>query len=343
MKITLEDIAKAANVSKSTVSKVLTNTDRISEATRERVLKIMKEMNYQPNMIARSLSKKSTNNIGVVFPNRSSGMFRESMEFPIFQEMLSGITNAAYSNKYNVMLSSFGQFGNEEGVVRELVLGGMVDGIIYISPRVEDIFIPQIKSTNIPFVCIGRVNKDNEVNYVDNDQFLMGYKLTERFIKDGHKNIAFLGESKRALFRADRANGYRKALEDNGRLINEKLILNIDTLLNKADITEIWNKESMPDAMVVVEDIYAIKIIKQLENIGLSVPKDVAVAGFSNIPVAEYFNPALTSVDFNAFKLGLRACEILIDSISNKNGEIVKEIIDSEIIIRKSSERYIFK
>jgi DNA-binding LacI/PurR family transcriptional regulator len=336
MKITLDDIAKAANVSKSTVSKVLTNTDRISEATRERVLKIMKEMNYQPNMIARSLSRKSTNIIGIVFPNRSQGMFRESMEFLIFQELLSGITNIAYSNKYNVMLSSFGQFGNEEGVVKELVHGGIVDGVIYISPRVDDVFIPQMKDANAPFVCIGRT-EDNEVSWVDIDQFLMGYKLTENFIKIGHKKIAFIGESNRALFRADRARGYRQALVDNGLGIDERHIIEIGHLVKGSSVKDLWTKENMPTAMVVVEDIYAIKIIKELEEMGVRVPENTAVASFSNIPVAEYFRPSLTSVDFRSFNLGIRACEILIDKMNGKDTNIVHEIIASEIILRESS------
>jgi DNA-binding LacI/PurR family transcriptional regulator len=167
--------------------------------------------------------------------------------------------------------------------------------------------------------------------------FLVGYKLAENFIKIGHKKIAFIGESKRALFRADRARGYRQALVDNGLSIDERLIIEIGHLVKGGSIKDLWTKENMPTAMVVVEDIYAIKIIKELEEMGVRVPENTAVAGFSNIPVAEYFRPSLTSVDFRSFNLGIRACEILIDKMNGKDTNIVQEVISSEIILRESA------
>lgn len=338
MGVTLEDIAKKANVSPSTVSRVISNNPNISAATRKKVLKIMEQMNYQPNIIARSLASNSTKTIGVVLASRTEGALRKVFQYPLFPDMLGGLSLMAYKNGYNILLSSLNKFDDDKLKIRELAKGGMTDGIIYLYPRVNDPIIEELKNLHSPFVVIGRPTNDNEVNWVDNDNYALSYKMTELLIKKGHKKIAFIGASPSFVITVDRLEGYKKALQDNSIPIDESLIVKGRFMTDNGYelMKGIFDKGIVPTGVIAQDDLIAFGVIRQINEKGLKIPEDIAVAGFNNVSTSEFSTPSLTSVESNSFDVGAKACEMLLSCMKSNYNGIARTIVPSELIIRNS-------
>ena len=338
MGLTLEDIAREANVSPSTVSRVISNHPNISAATRKKVLKIMEKMNFQPNIVARSLASNSTKTIGVVLASRTEGALRKAVQYPLFSDMLGGLSLAAYKNGYNILMSSLNKMDDDKQKIREMAKGGMTDGIIYFFSRVNDPIIEELKSLNSPFVVVGRPMNENEVNWVDNDNFSLSYKVTELLIKRGYKKIAFIGASPSFVITVDRLEGYKKALMDYSIPVEEDLIVKGRFMTDNGYelMKGIFDKGILPTGVVAQDDLIAFGVMKQIKERGLSVPEDIAVVGFNNVPMSEFSTPSLTSVETNAFDVGAKACEMLLSCIKSSSNGFARTIVPSELIIRGS-------
>lgn len=338
MGITLDDIAKKANVSPSTVSRVISNNPNISAVTRKKVLKIMEEMNYQPNIIARSLASNSTKTIGIVLSSRTEGALKKAFQNPLFPDMLGGLSLIAYKNGYNILFSSLNKMEDDKQRIRELAKGGMTDGIVYLYPRVNDAIIEELQKLKSPFVIVGRPDNENEVNWVDNDNIAASYKMTELLIKRGRKKIAFIGASPNFMLAVDRVEGYKKALLDNSMPIDESLIIKGKFMTDNGYelMKSIFDQGLAPDGIVAQDDLIAFGAIKQITEKGLKVPEDIAVAGFNNAPMSEFSTPSLTSVETNAFDIGAKACEMLLSCVKSSYNGFARTIVPSELIIRSS-------
>lgn len=335
MGVTINDIAKAAKVSPSTVSRTIANNPRISERTREKIYKLMKEMNYHPNMIARSLAKKSTKIIGVVV----TGSTEKAFQHPFFPEILRGIASVAYKNKYKILISSVNSAKEEKKVVNEFAKSGITAGIILLASRVKNPSIGELMEIGFPFVVVGRPENEREVNWVDNDNVSIGYDLTKHFIEMGHKEIAFLGASPEFIVTLDRLKGYKKALADHNIPVKNELIVEgkfVDDT-GYGLMQELLDKGIMPTGVIACDDLLAFGAIKLLNERKLKVPDDIAVAGFNNVPLDEYFNPPLTSVDVNAFSLGAKAFDLLIANIDSEYKSVDRAMVPAQMIIRKST------
>ena len=190
MAVTIKDVAKIANVAPSTVSRVIANSPRISEKTKERVREVMEQLGYHPNFIARSLASQSTRAIGLVMPSSTDVVFQN----PFFPTVLTGLSEGAHSRQYALHMTT-GKTELEifDGVVA-MVQGGRVDGVILLYSKVEDKVISYLRKRDFPFVVIGKPFKDDEnISYVDNDNFKAGKEVTEYLIQLGHERIGFIG------------------------------------------------------------------------------------------------------------------------------------------------------
>jgi DNA-binding LacI/PurR family transcriptional regulator len=338
MRVTINDIAKIAKVSPSTVSRVIDNNPKISIATREKVFKIMKEMNYHPNIIARSLANKSTQIIGVIIP----GTAEKAFQHPFFPEVLRGISSIAYKNKYNILIASINNLEEEKHTLQQFVYGGITKGIILLTSKVHDQSVAELIKMDFPFVLIGKPENDIEVNWVDNNNLVIGYDLTQHFIKQGHKKIAFLGVTSDYIVTLDRLNGYKKALTDKGLSVDERLIVEskfIDD--NGYDLMQqLSDRRMAPTGIIAGDDLLAFGVMKWLAEHGLNVPNDVAVAGFNNVPLSMYSHPSLTSVEVNAFSLGTKAFELLLAVLNNNDKSYCRAIVPTELVIRESSVKH---
>jgi DNA-binding LacI/PurR family transcriptional regulator len=336
MGVTINDIAKAADVSPSTVSRVIANNPRIGAATREKVTKIMKEMNYHPNIIARSLANKSTKIIGVIVP----GTTEKAFQHPFYPEILRGVASVAHKNDYKILISTgVTSLREEKQVIDEFAKGGITEGIILMTSRVNDPSVSELMDMNFPFVIVGRPNNDKEINWVDNDNVSISYKLTKHLIEQGCRDIAFLGVSPDFIVTLDRLKGYKKALEDSCLPADEGLIVEgrfIDDTGYEM-MRNLMEDGKKPDGIIACDDLLAFGAIKYLREQGLKVPRDMAVAGFNNVPLSDYFSPTLTSVEVNPFTLGAKAFELLLASINSDFKSFNRTIVPAELIIRGST------
>jgi DNA-binding LacI/PurR family transcriptional regulator len=335
MRVTINDIAKIAKVSPSTVSRVIANNPKISIATREKVFKIMKEMNYHPNIIARSLANKSTKIIGVIIPGTAEKVFQH----PFFPEVLRGISSVAYKSKYHILIASINNLEEEKQTLQQFVHGGIAEGIILLTSKVHDQSVAELIKDDFPFVLIGKPENDIEVNWVDNNNFAIGYELTQHFIKQGHKKIAFLGVSPDYIVTLERVNGYKKALMDKGLPVDESMIVESRFIDDNGYnlMQQLFERGMTPTGVIAGDDLLAFGVIKWITEHGLNVPQDIAVAGFNNVPLSEFSHPALTSVEINAFSLGTKAFELLLAALKSNDKSYCRAIVPTELVIRDST------
>lgn len=335
MAVTINDIAERANVSPSTVSRVISNTGRISEETRQKVKMIMDEMGYYPNYIARSLVSKSTRTIGFFLPRAVEQVFNN----PFMYEVIRGISLVASKNDYDILIT-LGERKKEEEMLKALIHGKKVDGLILLSSRVNDFSINFLKNEKIPFVVVGRpMNNENEVNWVNNDNIGAAYNATKHLIEIGHVRIGLIGGPSEHVVSIDRCTGYKKALCDHGIPVNEDYIIETEFLEEggyKA-VQHFLALKEPPTAIVLMDDLMAFGAIRALKDRRMKIPEDIALASFNNIPTAQFASPPLTSVDVNSSELGKTAMEILLDEIKSPKPIIKRAIIPFELIRRRSS------
>lgn len=335
MAVTIKDVAKVANVAPSTVSRVIANSPRISEKTKERVREVMDQLGYHPNFIARSLASQSTRAIGLVMPSSTDVVFQN----PFFPTVLSGLSEGAHSKQYALHMTT-GKTEDEifDGVVA-MVQGGRVDGVILLYSKVEDRVIAYLRERDFPFVVIGKPFKDDEnISYVDNDNFKAGKEVTEHLIQLGHDKIGFIGGNLDLVVTVERLLGYEKALRNSGISLIDEYIVNDEFLRESGQdaVKVLLSLEKPPTAMVVADDLMALGVLNKLDELGISVPDDISIVSFNNVLIAEMARPPLTSVDINIFDLGYQATKSLIQKIENPGEPIKRIIVPFKIVPRFS-------
>ena len=209
MRVTIKEVAKLAGVSPSTVTRVVQNKSSISDETKKRVRKAMKELNYHPNLNARSLVSSYTQVIGVVLPDDSDAFYQN----PFFPSVFRGIAQVASEFHYAIQIATGKNEKERMEAISQMVLGKRVDGLIFLYSQENDPLVKMVSEEQFPFLILGK-SLSPFIPLVDNDNIQAGYDATEYFIKKGCRNIAFIGGSKRLFVTQDRYKGYQKALED---------------------------------------------------------------------------------------------------------------------------------
>jgi len=264
MNVTMKDVAIKAKVSTSTVSRVISGNKKISDDTRKKVFKVMKELNYHPNVSARNLARSKTRTLGLVLP----GATKEFLHNPFFIKVIAGISKFAKENNYYIMYSNTENEDDEIDTLNHFIRAGVVDGIILTTVRLNDKSIELLRSLDMPYVTIGRQREYNNSLWVDNDNVNAMYKLTEHLIKKGKRNIAFIGGNIKYNVTIDRLNGYKKALNDNKILFNNDMV-------EEAEYFEISGYDAFKriiskievDAVVTTDDVLAFGVYKVIEDI----------------------------------------------------------------------------
>lgn len=335
MAVTIKDVARVANVAPSTVSRVIANSPRISEKTKERVREVMDQLGYHPNFIARSLASQSTRAIGLVMPSSTDVVFQN----PFFPTVLTGLSEGAHSKQYALHMTT-GKTEDEifDGVVA-MVQGGRVDGVVLLYSKVEDKVIAYLRERDFPFVVIGKPFKDDDnISYVDNDNFKAGKEVTEHLIQLGHDRIGFIGGNLDLVVTVERLLGYEKALRNSGLSLVDDYIVNDEFLRESGQdaVKELLSLENPPTAMVVADDLMALGVLNKLDEMGIAVPEDISIVSFNNVLIAEMARPPLTSVDINIFDLGYQAAKSLIQKIENPEEPNKRIIVPFQIVKRFS-------
>jgi DNA-binding LacI/PurR family transcriptional regulator len=335
MVVTIKDVARAANVAPSTVSRVIANNSRISETTKKRVKEVMKNLRYYPNLQARSLAVKSTRTIGIIMPNSAYHAFRN----PFFPEVLRGISKHAHESKYGIYLST----GSSEEEIHEevisMVMGRRVDGIVLLYSRINDRTMNYLEEMGFPFTVVGRPSMNEErITFVDNDNIFITKQVTNYLIELGHKNIAFMGGNLDFVVTLDRLNGYKQALREAGCPVRKEYFIHEKFVLEKGmdAISSLMTLDTPPTALVTQDDLIAYEMISHLEALNISVPDDISIVSFNNLSLSEHSKPPLTSIDIGTFQLGNIATQCLIEKIEHPDTLPKRITIPTKIIERKS-------
>ena len=332
--VTIKDIAKALGLSTSTVSRALRDTHEISAATKKIVLAYAKEINYQPNPIALSLKERRSKSIGVVVSEVANSYFSQA---------INGIESIAYDRGYHVIISQTHESYDREVINVQHLASRSVDGLLVsLSSETTDIsHLTSLHERGLPIVFFDRVADEINTHKVIANNEKGAYQATEYLIKSGCKRIAHLTSSSHLSISIERLSGYEAALRDNGLEVRPEYIKNCLHGGMLPEETETAIKQLMalnekPDAIFVAGDRLSTGCLSVFKHLKIEVPKDIAMAGFSNSDVLDLFNPSLTSVRQPAFDIGKLATEMLLQLIEAKYPveEFEKRILETDLYVR---------
>lgn len=335
MSVTIREVAKAANVAPSTVSRVISDSPHISDKTKRKVQKVMEELGYHLNYNARNLAQQSTNTIGIVVKHSTQA----SMYNTFFPEVIAGIS--ALCSKYDFSISLTTGESEEEifNDMVKMVRGKRVDGMIVLYSKEDDKVVPYLVDSEIPFVVIGKpVHSQGQITYVDNDNVQAAKEATSYLFELGHERVAFIGEDTQFEVDEARLNGYLQALNEKNVPIEAEYIKSLQFGLTSGRklVDELVKLEKPPTALVVVNDLHALTMLTALKERDISVPEDMSIISFNNSVITQVSNPPLTTIDTNIFQLGYESANCLIEMI-NEPATFTKHVIVPTSLIERQS------
>lgn len=329
------DVARLAGVSRTTVSFVLNQVPgvSISESTRQRVLDAASQLNYHPNAAGRKLVSGKSNTLGLVLRQNPEQVFTDAF----LVQVVLGVEQAASDLGFHVLVKPV-EPDDHKGYTR-LIRENYVDGIILSGPRQDDLEILKLRLEGFPIVMMGQLPGSNipfvDINAVD------GAAAAVRHLTGlDHKRIAMITNAPMEYTSAQqRRAGYEKALQEAGLPLDCELVTegNFTPASGLTAMKELLSLAQRPTAVFVASDVVAMGAIQAIKRAGLNIPNDMAIVGFDDIPLAEYYNPALTTIRLPAYGLGWAAADRLIHMIQGEKPEPEGIILESKLIIRNSS------
>lgn len=326
----IKQIAKAAGVSVATVSRVLNHPENVAPATREKIQKVIEEEGYTPNWFAQGLNFNVTKTIGVIVPHMMSSMY---------MEIVSGMEEVARPRGYISFLCNVEKDTRIEKEYVDQLMMRKVDGIILMSSAMDDKYISMIEKGNIPVVLVGENAKLTRFNSVNVDCRSGAAEMVAHLIEVGHKNIALMEGNDPQQEASEMAIGYRNVLKASGIPTDEKSMMKVENTIEGGYIgTKRMLKEGRPDAIFCTSDEIAYGAMEALKDAELSIPEDVAVAGFGNDRMSNLIEPKLTTVELPYRKMGIYGARVLFDLI---DGESLKDsprhiMLNTRMRIRRS-------
>lgn len=333
MGYTIYDIARVANVSKSTVSRVLNNQSNISMEARQRVLKAIEELNYQPSKLARALSSGFD---AILVVSRST---KTTANNPFFSEIIHRISSEAEKHQFDVILQTSNTSEDELKKCISKINEKIIKGIIMLSSPANEDFFKQIDSFNIPIIVIGKVEGEyKNIFSVDTNNYQDSYNLTSYLIEQGHRGIACLHSPLDYHVSIDRLEGYKDCLKDYGIQIREDWIINSGYTIDSANVSakNLLLSSNRPTAVFGTDDLKVMSIYKSAAENGISIPNDVSVVGYSNSSISPFLSPSLTSIRIPIKKLGDVGSRLLFSKIKENRISDNRVIIPTEMIIQNS-------
>jgi LacI family transcriptional regulator len=335
---TIYDISKKLNISVATVSRALNDNPRISQATKELVVKTAKEMNYKQNNLAKALKSGETKNIGIIVPYINTNFF---------SSVIRGIEEELSPHGYHVIICQSHEDILTEKKHLNTLLNAQVDGIFMSVSRttIDTEHIQHIlNTTNTPIIFFDRKKDIPGISTVTIDDYKGGYMATEHLIDEGYKNIChFAGDQNLEIYQ-NRLRGYKQALLDRQFQIKEENIVftgsSIDAGIDA--VKKLWSSASVPDAIFSASDSTALGACQELKKRKIKIPQEVAVIGFSNEPFTQFMELPMSSVDQTPVLMGNMAGQVFLDHIKdNFSGVSIekKVVLAPKIIVRKSSKR----
>jgi LacI family transcriptional regulator len=329
MGVKIKDVAKEANVSVATVSRVINDIPLVNEETKQRVLDAIKKTGYKPNAIARSLKMQKTNTIGIMIPDITN---------PYYTQMVRGVEDVCNMYDYNIILCNT-DFDVDKAIKYVNVFAEkQCDGIIYIGknldPRIKEKML--LTSSEIILGAVSDVDEDLHSVLIDNEQ--AAYELAMKFIELGHKKFALIFDEVNQFISEKRIKGIKKAFAENGIEFVEKYNQHGTISVNSGYkmMGNILDMDDCPDAVICFNDIMALGAIRRIEEEGISVPDDICVSGFNDYWISEWIKPSITTVAQPMYDIGAICSRILIKLIEKEEVPNKTTYINHKLIMRDS-------
>lgn len=331
---TINDVARLAGVSTTTVSHIINGTRYVSDELKTRVDKAITELGYRPNSMARGLRRGESKTIGLIVPDNSN---------PFFAEILRTIENFGYSNGYSVILCNSDSDVKKEISYTELLYAKQVDGIVFITTNNSVEHLQRLTNNGIPFVIIDRDLHlaDTDVILVDN--FTGGYEATQYLISLGHRCIACIAGPSLLTPSADRVGGYKKALQEAGIEVTPEFIVTGDFQFEGGEngMKQLLSLKKRPTAVFACNDLMALGAMRALREAGLAIPQDMSLIGFDDIALTSVVSPSLTTIAQPIQEIARLSLQLLIDRIHEKMtvNSPKKIVLPTTLVIRESCKQ----
>jgi LacI family transcriptional regulator len=318
--ITIYDVAREANVSMATVSRVVNGNPNVKPVTRKKVLEVIERLGYRPNAVARGLASKKTTTVGVIIPDISN---------IFFAELARGIEDIATMYKYNIILSNSDQNHDKELHLLNTMLGKQVDGLVFMGGNITEELVTEFEKSPVPIVLAGSIEASETIPSVNIDYQQAAYEAIKEFIERGHQHIAFVVGPLHEPKNADQSlKGYKKALQEANIPYNEELVIEgdytYDSGLEAFDkLLEVSHK---PTAILVGADEMALGVVHGAEDKGYSIPEDFEVITSDNTRLSLMVRPQLTTIVQPLYDLGAVAMRLLTKLMT-------KEEVEEQIVV----------
>ncbi|WP_028403085.1 LacI family DNA-binding transcriptional regulator [Ectobacillus panaciterrae] len=330
MKPTIYDIAREAGVSATTVSKVINNKGRISEKTRKKIMQIMEELHYQPNVLASAMKGKSTYTIALLIPDMAN---------PIYAQYLKYIEEYGQELGFNIVMCSTGSDPDKEAKHIALLRQKRVDGFIIASIFKNETVLKQLIQEKVPIALMAFERSELPVASVTGDDYLGGYLATEHLLSLGHRRIGIITEEE-TISGKERIKGYEKALLNAGIEVEPSLIVAInDPTIEGAEkhARKLLDREQRPTAIFGYNDVLAIGAMQAAKERGIIIPDELSIIGFDNTVMCKIVEPRLSSVAMPIQELGRKAMELLVRQIEGNDNTKQRISLLPELVIRQST------
>jgi len=332
----IKDVAKAAGVSTSTVSRTINKNPSISAATKERVMKEVKRLKYIPNSIAKSLSNNNSYTITLLVNVEDEKSFQN----PFFYEVMHGIEKVVYEKEFCLIVANLDTKLRKDNILDWLVKGKRTEGVILPSSIIDSKIIKELKEFNIPFVLIGDpANIKQSTNWVDINNKKGGEQATYSLIEKGYKKIAFFGLDKTKVFNKRRFEGFESAMEKSKMKIDSNLVIED---CNSSDdgyffMKKLLEEKNVPDAVICAQELISVGVLRAIQEKGLSIPNDIGIISFDNSQIAEMMHPTITTVNVDVLELGIQSAKLLFSQIENPEMRNQELLISTNIDERETT------
>jgi LacI family transcriptional regulator len=328
-KANIQEVAKLAGVSPSTVSRALSGYPGISEKTRQKIIEVARKLNYKPNYRGQILTTKSTRNIGLLITDITN---------PFFPELVRGAEENASEFGYTILLGNTAESEEKETNYLDFFSRGPVDGVIISASRISNEHIINLAEDGLPIVVINRILEHPKISYVSTDMEKGGYLATMHLIELGHSKIAFINGPSHSEATERRLAGYKKALAESKIRYNPNLVsFNIPVAESGyKEAIKLLGVKNPPSAIFTYNDLMAFGVIKAVKELGIKIPEELSIVGFDDIFFSSFTDPPLTTIRQPKEELGKKAVELLLKLM---NGERQSLLLEPELIIRNTTAR----
>lgn len=324
-------VAKEANVSVATVSRYINNVGYISPEVKRRIKKAIEELNYKPNLVARSLKLKNSKTIGLVFPD---------IKNPFFINLVRRAEEVAYNNGYNIILCITENKLDREKLYLDVLKGKLIDGYIIIPASSEDSsFYKVLEGENVVFVDRSTGLEDEILIKLDN---VRGARLAIEHLLDlNHRKIGVINVPLNITTGYERFEGYKEVLAEHGIELQAEYIKNADFSIESSyeKTLEVLRLKNRPTAIVTMGGLATIGALKAVKESGYGIPGDVSLVSFDDSEYSDLLNPPITTIAQPADEFGIRAAEILVNLINGRKPRPKVMILEPKLIIRESCRK----